>query len=83
LPIWTQFMKQALDAYPAPEFAMPSGITTASIDATNGKLAGEGCPLVVRETFLTGTEPELCDEHRGLSQRIQSWWERFRQWFRR
>ena len=43
LPIWTQFMKQALDAYPAPAFAVPDGITTADIDTSNGKLAGESC----------------------------------------
>jgi hypothetical protein len=34
-------MQQALDAYPAPAFAVPEGITTASIDTSNGKLAGE------------------------------------------
>ncbi len=83
LPIWTQFMKQALDAYPAPDFRVPDGIRTANIDATNGKLAGDGCPLVVAETFLSGTEPEPCDEHGGLSHRIQHWWQRLRDWFQR
>ena len=43
LPIWTQFMKQALDAYPAPAFTVPAGITTANIDTSNGRLAGESC----------------------------------------
>src|SRR5262245_21458003 len=83
LPIWSQFMRQALDAYPAPNFALPEGITTASIDATNGKLAGAACPPVGREVFLTGTEPGLCTEHRVLAQRIKHWWERLRDWFRR
>jgi penicillin-binding protein 1B len=83
LPIWTQFMKQAVDAYPAPEFEAPDGITMASIDGTNGKLAGEHCPLVIRETFLAGTEPAPCDEHRGIAPRIEHWWQRFRDWFPR
>jgi len=82
LPIWSQFMKQALDAYPAPSFAVPEGITMANVDATNGKLAGNACPLVVREIFLAGTEPGPCTEHRELSQRVKKWWERLRDWFR-
>ena len=83
LPIWTQFMKQALDAYPAPAFAVPTGITMANIDPSNGKLAGQHCPLVARETFLTGTEPEPCTEHTGITYRIERWWDRVRDWFRR
>jgi len=81
LPIWADFMRQALGAYPAPAFAVPSGISFADIDATNGKLARSSCPLVIRETFLAGTEPELCDEHRGLSDRILEWSRRLRDWF--
>ena len=83
LPIWTQFMKQALDAYPAPAFAVPAGITTATIDTSNGKLAGESCPHTARETFLTGTEPEVCTEHSGIKYRVESWWNRVRDWFKR
>ena len=83
LPIWTQFMKQALDAYPAPAFAVPAGITTASIDTSNGKLAGESCPHTAREIFLAGTEPEPCTEHSGITYRVESWWNRVRDWFKR
>jgi penicillin-binding protein 1B len=81
LPIWADFMRQALGAYPTPPFAVPSGISFADIDATNGKLARSSCPLVIRETFLSGTEPERCDEHRGLSDRILEWSRRLRDWF--
>jgi len=81
LPIWADFMKQALGAYPAPAFEVPGGISFADIDATNGKLARSSCPLVIRETFLAGTEPEWCDEHRGLSDRILEWSRRLRDWF--
>jgi penicillin-binding protein 1B len=81
LPIWADFMKQALGAYPAPPFAVPDGINFADIDAANGKLAGSSCPLVIRETFLAGTEPERCNEHRGLADRILEWSRRLREWF--
>jgi len=83
LPIWADFMGQALAAYPAPAFTVPPGIAFARIDATNGKLAGDSCPLVVRETFLEGTLPAPCDEHRGLSDHIRGWWRRFRDWLPR
>ena len=76
-------MKQALDAYPAPAFAVPEGIRIANIDASNGQLAGTSCPLVAREVFLTGTEPEPCTEHTGITYRIDHWWNRLRDWFRR
>jgi hypothetical protein len=62
---------------------VPPGIAFAKIDATNGKLAGDSCPLVVRETFLAGTQPEPCDEHRGSSEHILGWWRRLRDWFPR
>ena len=83
LPIWADFMRQALGAYPAPAFAVPGGISFADVDATNGKLARSSCPLVIRETFLAGTEPESCDEHRGLSDRLLEWSRRLRNWFLR
>src|SRR6185369_14031617 len=49
LPIWIDFMKQAVDAYPQPNFDVPSGIAFADIDVTNGKRAVSACPVVARE----------------------------------
>jgi membrane carboxypeptidase/penicillin-binding protein len=83
VPIWTDFMKQALDAYPSATFAVPDGVTTTNIDATNGKLANRFCPIVAREVFLAGTEPELCTEHGGVTDQVGEWWRRFRDWLRR
>jgi membrane carboxypeptidase/penicillin-binding protein len=80
LPIWSDFMRQAMAAYPAPAFSVPAGISFADVDPTNGRLAGSACPLTVRETFLTGTEPEPCEEHRQLSERVMDWWQRLRKW---
>jgi penicillin-binding protein 1B len=83
LLIWTAFIRQALEAYPAPAFPTPAGITTAKIDAANGKLASLFCPVTVRETFLTGTEPAPCDEHGVLPEPVVEWWRRFRDWLGR
>jgi penicillin-binding protein 1B len=83
LPIWLDFMKQALDAYPQTDFEVPAGISFADIDATNGKRAARACPVIVREAFLTGTEPPLCDEHRGVIDHVVNGWNRLTEWFRR
>jgi penicillin-binding protein 1B len=83
LPIWLDFMKQAIDAYPQSDFEVPAGISFSDIDVTNGKRAARACPVVVREAFLTGTEPPLCDEHRGVIDHVVNGWNRLTEWFRR
>lgn len=82
LPIWVDFMRQAVDAYPHGDFAVPTGIVVTDIDATNGKRAGYSCPLVVRESFLAGSEPPACDEHRGVIDHVVGGWNRLTEWFR-
>jgi penicillin-binding protein 1B len=83
LPIWADFMRQAVDAYPQPAFTVPGGIAFAEVDLTNGQLANRFCPAVARETFLTGTEPPPCQEHGGVGDQIVDWWKRVREWWRR
>jgi len=83
LPIWSDFMRQALAAYPAGRFVVPPGITFANIDATNGLVANDACPLVVSETFLTGTVPGPCEEHRTVAAHVLDIWQRLRRWFTR
>jgi penicillin-binding protein 1B len=83
LPIWVDFMKQAVDAYPQTDFELPAGIAFADIDVTNGKRATRACPVVAREAFLVGTEPPLCDEHRGVIDHVVNGWNRLTEWFRR
>jgi len=83
LPIWTDFMREALAAYPQPAFAVPSGISFAAIDLTNGRLANDACPLTARETFLVGTEPPPCQEHGGFGNQLYDWWRRVRDWWKR
>ena len=83
LPIWMDFMREALAISPHPAFAIPPGIAFASVDLTNGRLANEACPVQARETFLTGTEPPPCQEHGGFGNQLYDWWRRVREWWRR
>ncbi|HEV8614267.1 MAG TPA: PBP1A family penicillin-binding protein [Methylomirabilota bacterium] len=83
LPIWADFMRQALDTYAQRGFTVPSGVDFADIDLTNGRLANRFCPLVLRETFLTGTLPDPCQLHGGAADQVRDWWNRLRDWFRR
>jgi penicillin-binding protein 1B len=65
LPIWTQFMKNALAGRASVPFAVPDGITFVDIDAETGKLATPTCPKIISESFIAGTEPhEFCERHR-------------------
>src|SRR5262249_58086514 len=69
LPIWTEFMKQALehkeyrDAKP---FDAPEGIVTMEIDPMSGQPATAACPTRRMEVFIAGTQPlGLCYLHGG------------------
>ncbi len=65
LPIWTTFMIRALAGHANVPLAQPGDIVFVNIDRDNGKLAGPGCPRVLREGFFPGTEPtEVCELHK-------------------
>ena len=83
LPIWSEFMRQALDIYPGGAFPEPAGIVHAKVDVTTGRRATAFCPLVTTEVFLAGTEPSPCEEHGGIPEQIERWWDKFRGWFRK
>jgi len=60
LPMWAEFMKQALEFRPdlgAASFGRPGGIVTADIDPATGCLAGPDSLAHRLEMFLAGTEP--------------------------
>jgi penicillin-binding protein 1B len=64
LPIWTDFMRRALEGRPHVPFEPPDGISLVEIDRDTGLLALPTCPRVVTETFHAGTEPlEYCRLH--------------------
>jgi penicillin-binding protein 1B len=83
VPIWADFMKQALAAYPSPAFTVPAGLSFADIDPTTGRLATRFCPVTAPELFLGGTEPGPCPEHSAFGGELGDWWRRFRDWIRR
>jgi penicillin-binding protein 1B len=67
LPAWVSFM---LDVTPrnSPPFAVPDGVTMATIDPQSGGLATSGCPRVATVPFLNGTAPtQICPLHGGLA----------------
>ncbi len=66
LPIWTTFMKRALAGRRDSHFQPPDDIVFVDIDKDTGKLARPGCPRVMSEGFLSGTQPkDYCDVHGG------------------
>jgi len=67
VPLWTDFMKEALKSYPSKDFPVPSKIEYAKIDVDTGFLALPTCPKVLLEAFREGTVPtEFCPyDHSG------------------
>lgn len=66
LPIWTEFMKKAIDLYPlrGENFTVPDGIEAVEIDPVTGLRAGFTCPERRTEYFIRGTEPlAVCNEN--------------------
>jgi len=58
VPIWTSFMKRALDGKPETDFASPpAGIKAVLVDPASGLLAWEGQADAMVEYFIEGTEP--------------------------
>jgi penicillin-binding protein 1B len=60
LPIWADFIKQAIALRPGlggKEFSKPAGIVVADIDPTTGLLATPECARHFREVFIRGTDP--------------------------
>jgi penicillin-binding protein 1A len=57
LPIWVDFMSQALKGKPARGFNPPPGIEVVRIDPRSGLLAAPGSVAYRDEVFLRGTAP--------------------------
>lgn len=57
VPIFKDFMEEALANQPAIPFRVPKGIRNVQINAETGTRAAPGDERVIWEAFLTGTEP--------------------------
>jgi len=65
-PIWERFMRKALAAKPALDFARPESVVSVSIDPATGYLATPDCPSPREEFYIVGTEPtQYCPKHGG------------------
>src|SRR5207244_7481021 len=62
LPIWIDFMQNALKDQPVEDFQATSNIVRVAIDRLSGLRATPDCPdNVIIESFVAGTEPkEFC-----------------------
>jgi len=64
LPIWTEFMKRAVEGKPIEGFRRPPGIVERIICEETGLLASKRCPKMRSEVFIKGSEPnKICDIH--------------------
>jgi penicillin-binding protein 1A len=57
VPIFKEFMAEALKDKPQVPFRIPPGIRLVRVDAKSGQLARSGSPDVILEAFKPGTEP--------------------------
>lgn len=57
LPVFRDFMEEALKDQPIIPFRMPPGIRNVQIDASTGARAMQGGGNTIWEAFVTGTEP--------------------------
>ncbi len=63
LPIWIDFMEEALSGCPYRDFSLPEGVVKVRIDMESGLLASENCPNTVAVVFKKGTEPKKYCKH--------------------
>ena len=57
LPIWVHFMREALRGVPQKMRPMPDGLVTLRISPDTGRLASEGDPDAISETFMADQLP--------------------------
>ena len=62
VPIWIDFMREALAGEPETTISRPDGIVDRLIDRSSGKPATPGDPDAVFEYFRTENAPELLAE---------------------
>jgi penicillin-binding protein 1A len=75
-PAWARFYLGGWhERSPAGAWNPPAGLIERRIDAINGELANEWCPVTQREWFKPGTEPtRLCQDHDApLLDRLEEW----------
>ncbi len=69
LPMWIDYMREALKELPLRPLERPSGLVTVRIDPTSGLLAPAGHPQAIFETFRVENVPAALDEEAMLPYR--------------
>jgi len=64
LPIWINFMREALKPLPVMAFTIPEGVTFVKVDPATGLLEGEEGQLSTVELFTKGSEPTQATQRR-------------------
>ncbi len=63
-PAWAAFYRNGWKERPNTEWAPPPNLVSRTIDAFNGDLANQWCPVTQKEWFKPGTGPkQVCHEH--------------------
>lgn len=57
LPVWIEFMKEALKDDPETDFPVPEGIVFRMVDSNSGELATDKTTDAIIEAFVEGAEP--------------------------
>ncbi|HZD93706.1 MAG TPA: penicillin-binding transpeptidase domain-containing protein, partial [Candidatus Sulfotelmatobacter sp.] len=76
LPIWTEFMKRAVDLpnySDVKPFSPPQGVVELSLDKATNQIATPACPDDYTTAFIEGTQPtQTCEQtaHGNVFQRI-------------
>jgi 1A family penicillin-binding protein len=65
-PAWAAFYLDGWFERDPSDWSPPAGMVSRTIDAFNGDLANQWCPITQREWFRSGTEPtHICTEHQA------------------
>jgi penicillin-binding protein 1A len=70
LPIWLNYMKEAVKSYSESDFIAPPGVVFASIDSNTGKVAPANGSTAIKEAFIEGTQPTEASD--SASERSES-----------
>ena len=65
VPIFRDFMKEALLDKPPIPFRIPTGLRLVRVNSKTGKRARRGDRRVILEAFKAGTEPQFADSNRA------------------
>jgi membrane peptidoglycan carboxypeptidase len=60
-PVWHALLQYATRELPAQDWSMPAGVSEIQVCDPSGLLPTQYCPRIVREVFISGTEPANYD----------------------